>query len=113
MEVALALAIVVAAVGLSAVLFVAAALIDEDVNHWEWPHDGGPGKVVATVHAASSLAFGILMVVGVVGWLRSGRAVWTLLSLAALPLAGFVLLWPGRRYYERRGAPAQGAPPSG
>jgi hypothetical protein len=92
----------VAAVGLSAALFIAAALLDEDVNHWSWPHDSGPGKFVTAVHAAGSLAFGILMVVGVASWLRSGRVVWTLLSLAALPFAALVLSWPGPRYSERR-----------
>lgn len=23
--------------------FVASLLVDEDVNHWNWPTDGGPG----------------------------------------------------------------------
>jgi predicted secreted protein len=42
-------AVVIAAVGFTVlwlVLFLGVALVDEDVNHWNWPSDGGPGALV-------------------------------------------------------------------
>jgi hypothetical protein len=42
MLVGLALATIVWLV-LWAAYFLVAALIDEDVNHWDWPHEDGPG----------------------------------------------------------------------
>ena len=50
------------------VFFFAAALLDEDVNHWEWPTDTGPGLWANVRMLAASGALAALLV-GVPMWL--------------------------------------------
>jgi hypothetical protein len=52
-----------------AVCFAFGLWLDEDVNHWEWPTDHGPGvRVTAKIAGASAvvavLPLGVLFAVG-------------------------------------------------
>ena len=55
------------------VFFLGIALIDEDVNHWTWPSDGGPGRSahLRMLCASGLVALGVVALgVGLVAWLR-------------------------------------------
>lgn len=43
-----------------AVCFAFGLWLDEDVNHWDWPTDNGPGARVTAKIAAVSAAFAAL-----------------------------------------------------
>jgi len=45
-------------------IFLFVSLLDEDVNHWDWPSDNGPGRawnlrwIVLSITAAAALTYG-------------------------------------------------------
>ena len=55
-----------------AALFFVALLVDEDVNHWNWPGDGGPGARATALMATWTGAISGV-VAALLWWLVAGR----------------------------------------
>jgi hypothetical protein len=67
--------VVIAAVAFAVLwflLFLFASLVDEDVNHWNWPSGGGPG-VLATIRMATLTGVVSAGVVGAAWWALTRR----------------------------------------